>query len=240
MFFGRRALRDEVLDGVRQGASFAIIGGTRIGKTSLLFQVRHVLLDQLKAPQNAVIGPVFLSTHEFPPLSQSIIYRRIVEEFRVTMGIPGSDEAWQRGVKLFDRELRKTTPSMRSVRHWNVILQSREVDRRIVIMIDEVDELRRYDWSHSFFNNLRHLISHTTAGERIAIVIAGTLAIRSLYEVAGSPFLNVIHGTKSLELLSRGETEDLVGRPIDHQLDPALVIDHFSGDRRTSIPDSGP
>jgi AAA domain len=227
MFFGRRALRDEILDGVRQGASFAIIGGTRIGKTSLLFQVRQALLDQLKAPQSAVIGPVFLSTHELPPLSQSIIYRRIIDEFRVTMGIPGTDEEWQRGVRLFDQNLPEDRAFNAFRQALEVILQSREADRRIVIMIDEVDELRRYDWSHFFFNNLRHLISQTTAGDRIAIVIAGTLAIRSLYEVAGSPFLNVIHGTKSLELLSRGETEELVGRPTDHQIDPAVVSTIF-------------
>ena len=48
MFFGRREIRDEVLGGVKRGASFAIIGGTRIGKTSLLFQVREVLLEQMK------------------------------------------------------------------------------------------------------------------------------------------------------------------------------------------------
>ncbi|HVG56762.1 MAG TPA: AAA-like domain-containing protein [Vicinamibacterales bacterium] len=226
MFFGRRALRQEILDGVRQGASFAIIGGTRLGKTSLLFQVRQALLEQLKAPQNAVIGPVFLSTHELPPLSQSIIYRRIIEEFRVTLGIPGSDDEWRRGVALFDQSL----PEDRAFGAFQQALELvllREFDRRIVIMIDEVDELRRYDWSHFFFNNLRHLISQTIAGERIAIVIAGTLAIRSLYQVAGSPFLNVIHGTKSLELLSRAETEELVGRPIGHQLDASVVSSIF-------------
>lgn len=226
MFFGRRGLRQEILDGVRQGASFAIIGGTRLGKTSLLFQVRQALLEQLKAPQNTVIGPVFLSTHELPPLSQSIIYRRIIEEFRVTLGIPGSDDEWRRGVALFDQNL----PEDRAFSAFQQALELvllREFDRRIVIMIDEVDELRRYDWSHFFFNNLRHLISQTTAGERIAIVIAGTLAIRSLYQVAGSPFLNVIHGTKSLELLSRAETEELVGRPIGHQLDAPVVSSIF-------------
>jgi hypothetical protein len=226
MFFGRRALRQEILDGVRQGASFAIIGGTRLGKTSLLFQVRQALLEQLKAPQNTVIGPVFLSTHELPRLSQSIIYRKIIEEFRVTLGIPGSDEEWRRGVALFDENL----PEDRAFGAFQQALELvllREFDRRIVVMIDEVDELRRYDWSHFFFNNLRHLISQTTAGERIAIVIAGTLAIRSLYQVAGSPFLNVIHGTKSLELLSRAETEDLVGRPTGHQLDSSVVSSIF-------------
>jgi hypothetical protein len=226
MFFGRRALRQEILEGVRQGASFAIIGGTRLGKTSLLFQVRQALLEQMKAPQNTVIGPVFLSTHELPPLSQSIIYRKIVEEFRVTLGIPGSDEEWRRGVALFDQNL----PEDRAFSAFQQALELvllREFDRRIVIMIDEVDELRRYDWSHFFFNNLRHLISQTTAGERIAIVIAGTLAIRSLYQVAGSPFLNVIHGTKSLELLSRAETEELVGQPIGKQLDSSVVSSIF-------------
>lgn len=227
MFFGRRELRREVLDGVRRGASFAIIGGTRIGKTSLLFQVRNALMEELRSPQSTVIGPVFLSTHEFPRLSQSLIYRKVIEEFRLTMNTQGSDEGWKRGVRLFDEDLEEDDafPAFRQA--LDTIFQSRDVDRRIVVMIDEVDELSRYEWSHSFFNNLRHLISQTTAGERIAIVIAGTLAIRSLYEVAGSPFLNVIQGTKTLELLSRAETEELIGRPTNYQLDPSLVSSIF-------------
>jgi hypothetical protein len=204
MFFGRREIRQEVLAGVRQGASFAIIGGTRIGKTSLMFQIRQVLLEELKGTQSTVIGPVFLSTHEFPRLSQSSIYRRIVDEFRTTLAISGSDEDWKRGVRLFDKDLNEDEAFDAFRQALETIFQTRDADRRIVVMIDEVDELRRYEWSHSFFNNLRHLISQTTAGERIAIVIAGTLAIRSLYEVAGSPFLNVIQGAKTLELLSRG------------------------------------
>ena len=227
MFFGRRELRREVLDGVRRGASFAIIGGTRIGKTSLLFQVRNALLEELRSTQNTVIGPVFLSTHEFPRLSQSLIYRKVIEEFRLTMNTQGSDDGWKKGVRLFDEDLEEDDafPAFRQA--LDTIFQSRDVDRRIVVMIDEVDELSRYEWSHSFFNNLRHLISQTTAGERIAIVIAGTLAIRSLYEVAGSPFLNVIQGTKTLELLSRAETEELIGRPTNNQLDPSLVSQIF-------------
>jgi hypothetical protein len=223
MFLGRRDIRTEVLEGVRQGASFALIGGTRIGKTSLLFQVRHVLLEQLKGQQNAVIGPVFLSTHEFPRLSQAVIYRRIVEEFRTTLAIPGSADEWRNGVRLFEPTLSEDEAFDAFRQALETVFQSREVDRRIVIMIDEVDELSRYEWSHSFFNNLRHLISQTTAGERIAIVIAGTLAIRSLYEVAGSPFLNVIQGTKTLDLLSRSETEELVGRPTGYRLDTSVV-----------------
>jgi hypothetical protein len=227
MFHGRREIREEVLNGGRNGASFAIIGGTRIGKTSLLFQIRHALLEQLKGPQNTVIGPVFLSTHEFPRLSQTVIYRRVVEEFRTTLAIGGSDEAWRSGVRLFDDKLTEDEAFGAFRQALETIFQSREVDRRIVIMIDEVDELSRYEWSHSFFNNLRHLISQTSAGERIAVIIAGTLAIRSLYEVAGSPFLNVIQGTKTLDLLSRAETEELVGRPTGYRLDPALVRSIF-------------
>jgi len=227
MFFGRREIRNEVLEGVRQGASFAIIGGTRIGKTSLLFHVRNNLLEGMKGLQSTVIGPVFLSTHEFPRLSQVAIYRRIVEEFRRTLAIPGSMEDWQGGVRLFSPTLVEDDAFNAFRQALETVLQAHDVDRRIVIMIDEIDELSRYEWSHSFFNNLRHLIAQTTAGERMAIVIAGTLAIRSLYEVAGSPFLNVIQGTKTLELLSRSETEELVGRPTGYKLDPAVVAAIF-------------
>src|SRR4029079_7226892 len=170
MFFGRREIRNEVLEGVRQGASFAIIGGTRIGKTSLLFHVRNNLLEGMKGLQSTVIGPVFLSTHEFPRLSQIAIYRRIVEEFRRTLAMPGSMEDWQGGVRLFSPTLVEDDAFKAFRQALETVLRAHDVDRRIVIMIDEIDELSRYEWSHSFFNNLRHLIAQTTAGERMAIV----------------------------------------------------------------------
>ena len=92
-----------------------------------------------------------------------------------------------------------------------------------MIMIDELDELQRHEWSKTFFNNLRHLISQSSLQKNISMLIAGTLAIYSLYTVAGSPFLNVISGTKKLRLLTLEEASQLINTPTGGQRNPALT-----------------
>lgn len=85
MFTGRHEVRDEILQGSRRGDSYAVIGGTRSGKTSLLFEIKRILLEELGSQSAYVIGPVFLSTHQFPKLSQTAIYREIILNFKRTI-----------------------------------------------------------------------------------------------------------------------------------------------------------
>ena len=58
------------------------------------------------------------------------------------MNTQGSDDGWKKGVRLFDEDLEEDDafPAFRQA--LDTIFQSRDVDRRIVVMIDEVDELR--------------------------------------------------------------------------------------------------
>ena len=226
MFKGRREEKSEILDGLRQGDSFAIIGGTRIGKTSLLYELKRVMLEELGRDQGWVVGPLFLSTHQFPELSQRAIYRQIIQEFTQTIRPIRFPDLKVNTDKLFDRSVTEESAFPAFVKVLAKIVEEVAADMKMVIMIDEVDELQRHDWSNTFFNNLRHLISQTGLSRNVAICIAGTLEIFSLYKVAGSPFLNVISGTKSLRLLSPEETAELVGEPTNHQVD-AEVIDHI-------------
>jgi hypothetical protein len=223
MFIGRAEIRNEILQGSRRGDSYAVIGGTRSGKTSLLFEIKRVLLDELGGDSACVVGPVFLSTHQFPKLSQAAIYREVVASFRNTilpLRFPKLELAYGR---LFDTTIteEQAFPAFQEVLEQIVRTVSQEL--RIVIMIDEVDELQRHEWSKTFFNNLRHLISQSPLQQNLSMVIAGTLAIYSLYNVAGSPFLNVISGTKRLRLLTVEESSELINMPTGGQIDPAVI-----------------
>jgi hypothetical protein len=224
MFMGRQDLRNEILLGVRRGDSFAIVGGTRSGKTSLLFEVKRILLEELGSNSAYVVGPVFLSTHQFPKLSQTAIYREIILNFKSTVFPLRFPNLQLEDGKLFDPAIAEDQafPAFQQV--LETIIRTVSQDLRIVIMIDEVDELQRHDWSKTFFNNLRHLISQSALQKNISMIIAGTLAIYSLYNVAGSPFLNVISGTKKLRLLDKNEAAELINMPTRAQL-PALLTD---------------
>jgi AAA domain-containing protein len=228
MFIGRAEIRNEILQGARRGDSYAVIGGTRSGKTSLLFEVKRVLMEELGSDSACVVGPVFLSTHQFPKLCQAAIYREIVANFRSTvlpLRFPKLDLGYGR---LFEPTITEDQafPAFQEVLEQIVRTVSQEL--RIVIMIDEVDELQRHEWSKTFFNNLRHLISQSPLQQNLSMVIAGTLAIYSLYRVAGSPFLNVISGTKRLRLLTLDESSELINAPTGSQVDPAIVQHMYS------------
>jgi hypothetical protein len=223
MFTGRQEVRNEVLQGARRGDSYAVIGGTRSGKTSLLFEIKRILLEELGGTSGYVVGPVFLSTHQFPMLSQTAIYREIVLNFKTTVLPLRFPDLQLEDGKLFDSQItdEKAFPAFQEM--LETIVRTVSQDLRIVIMIDEVDELQRHEWSKTFFNNLRHLISQSSLQKNISMIIAGTLAIYSLYNVAGSPFLNVISGTKKLRLLTLQEASQLINTPTGGKLNPELT-----------------
>jgi hypothetical protein len=223
MFTGRREIRNEILLGVRRGDSYAVIGGTRGGKTSLLFEVKRILLEELGGTSGYVVGPVFLSTHQFPKLSQTAIYREIILNFKSTVLPLRFPDLQLEDGKLFDPQISDDRAFPAFQEALETIVRTVSQDLRIVIMIDEVDELQRHEWSKTFFNNLRHLISQSALQKNISMLIAGTLAIYSLYNVAGSPFLNVISGTKKLRLLTLQEASGLVNVPTGGQLKPDLT-----------------
>jgi hypothetical protein len=223
MFTGRQEIRNEILLGARRGDSYAVIGGTRSGKTSLLFEVKRILLEELGSNSAFVVGPVFLSTHQFPRLSQTAIYREIILNFKTTVLPLRFPKLQLEDGKLFDPQISEEQAFPAFQETLETIVRTVSQDLRIVIMIDEVDELQRHEWSKSFFNNLRHLISQSALQRNVSMLIAGTLAIYSLYNVAGSPFLNVISGTKKLRLLTLEETSQLINMPTGARLKPEIT-----------------
>ncbi len=223
MFIGRQEIRNEILVGARRGDSYAVIGGTRSGKTSLLFEVKRILLEELGSNSAFVVGPVFLSTHQFPKLSQTAIYREIILNFKTTVLPLRFPKLQLEDGKLFDPQISEEQAFPAFQETLETIVRTVSQDLRIVIMIDEVDELQRHEWSKSFFNNLRHLISQSSLQRNVSMLIAGTLAIYSLYNVAGSPFLNVISGTKKLRLLTLDEASHLINMPTGGKLKPEIT-----------------
>jgi len=93
-----------------------------------------------------------------------------------------------------------------------------------VILLDEVDLLQDMPWAKTFFNNIRAL---TQAADRdfraISWVIAGTLAIDSLYKEAGSPFVNVLAAKLKLGPLTRDESLALIQDPLGGRVPKAVA-----------------
>jgi hypothetical protein len=210
VFFGRTALRREILDGVRRGDSFGITGTVRIGKSSLLFQLRHTLLEELKAPTGSALVPVLVRNRDFPGPSLSVVCQRIVEELQAALS---ASEDWRRGLRLFSGNLEDGETLRAFTDALVTIMRARSKDSRIVLMIDDVDRMSQHDWSRILFDELRHLVQNARAGVRISLVVTGDFVPWSSHEAVRSPFPDIAINMKTLGLLSGDETEELVMRP---------------------------
>jgi hypothetical protein len=214
MFFGREKERSEILTGVKGGMSFALIGGTRIGKTSLLYEIKRTLSEEVPINSAFVAGPVFLTTHQFEALTQTAIYKRVMLDFEEDVLRVRFPHIRLTDLPLFKPDLSdaeafsKFSDSLKSV----VRLIGQKF--RIVILLDEVDVLQRHPWAMTFFNNIRSLTQADDPDLKlVSWVIAGTLEIESLYEVAGSPFFNVLSSILRLKPLTKEETFQLIQKP---------------------------
>jgi len=225
MFKGHRQELAEILPRIQAGSSYAIVGGTRSGKTSLLYELKRILLQQLDVEEETgyVIGPVFLSTHELSPLSQAAIYQQIVSEFEKSVWKKKFSHVPFVQGKLFDPNLKEEQAFPAFCDVLERIVRMASNDLKIVIMIDEIDELQRYGWSRDMFINLRHLISQSRLNRNVSMIISGTLQLFTLYAVAGSPFLNVISGTKRMLLLPEADALQLIQEPIGHRLQESVA-----------------
>ncbi len=212
MFFGRTALRQEILDGLRRGDSFAITGTVRIGKSSLLFQLRHALLEQPRRAA-ATLVPVLVRNRDFPRPSLSIVCQRIVEELRAAMPAPGSSEDWRRGLRLFSGDLEDNEALSAFSEALGTIGRALGVDSRIVLMIDDIDRLGQHGWSRTLFDELRQLIQKARDEVRIVVVVTGDFVPWSSHEIVRSPLPDVAITMKTLGVLARDEAEELVMRP---------------------------
>ena len=209
LFVGRQPLVIDIAARVRRGESFAVLGGTRIGKTTLFQQVKREL-DQLPETSSGQrIVPVLLSAQQFGRLSRSAIFAAVLDELRgaVTGAVA---EALATAV----RELRtNAVDEDYAFDHFTSALRDamrQDEGFALFILLDEVDELRRHDWSKTFFGNHRFLVSQSEMRQRISLMIAGTLSSASLWNTAGSPFYNVVTIVE-LVLLQDDDLRGLIG-----------------------------
>jgi len=189
LFVGRGPLVDDMAARVRRGESFAVLGGTRIGKTTLFQQVKRALDLRPETPSGQRIVPVLLSAQQFGRLSRSAIFSAILDELRGAV-----DEAVAADLGDAIRELRAGDEDYAFDLFTSALRDAmrRDEEFALFILLDEVDELRQHDWSKTFFGNHRFLISQSEMRQRVSLMIAGTLSSASLWNTAGSPFYNVV------------------------------------------------
>ena len=211
MFFGRRELVDRILQTIHNN-SLLLYGERRIGKTS----IQHQLKKRLRGLDDPLyeFHPVFVDLQGTP---ETRFFQTIAEDIfqelaPVLDGLrPGIDESGEYAYRDFVRDVRAVLKTLE-------MRTSKKV--RLVLLIDEVDELNDYDPRVN--QKLRSLFMKSFA-ESLVAVVSG-VEIKKHWEREGSPWYNFF---EEIEVKPFGprEAQELIERPIGSmfKLDDGVV-----------------
>jgi tetratricopeptide (TPR) repeat protein len=211
MFFGRRQLVNRILQTIHNN-SLLIYGERRIGKTS----IQHQIKKRLKELDDPIyeFHPVYVDlqgtpeTHFFQTIADDIFQ----ELAPVLDGLrPAQDISPDYNYRDFVRDVRAVLKT----------LQGRTAKKvKLVLLIDEVDELNDYD--PRINQKLRSLFMKSFA-ESLVAVVSG-VEIKKQWEREGSPWYNFF---EEIEVKPFGpqDARELIERPISRifKLDSGVV-----------------
>ncbi len=211
MFFGRQPLVDRILQTIHNN-SLLIYGERRIGKTSIQHQLKK-RLSNLDDPAYE-FHPVYVDLQGTPETRffQTIAEDVFQELSPLLNGLrPGKDLSEDYSYRDFVADVRAVLKTLKAQTSKNV---------RLVLLIDEVDELNDYD--PRINQKLRSLFMKSFA-ENLVAVVSG-VEIKKQWEREGSPWYNFF---EEIEVRPFGPTEarELIERPIGgmFKLDSGVV-----------------
>ncbi|MGD9007449.1 MAG: ATP-binding protein [Desulfobacteraceae bacterium] len=200
LFVGYNRFIHEILSGLRNGHSFALIGGRRCGKTSLLIQIEKKLsADGLEPFQ---VQAHRFSIQRFDKLSAEHIFGYIYKAIAKGCSLDDWPNSTPRGAYQAFLELLEKGRS--------VLVSQKGEDWLVVLLIDELDAAIKclLDDDDTFFQNLRHLLMDSPFCRHLRIVASGATEMASLISSGSSPLNNLRH--KYLRVLTEKHARELV------------------------------
>ena len=207
--------RDELLKDLRgepvgnphhRWDSFGLVGGRRMGKTTLLRRVEQDLKDNIERLQKRGLWviPIYIDGQELPDsFSASDIWGLLFSKLH--SALKGNA---QPSKPLDFSDFKKEVIS---------ILKGLEVDPRIVVMFDEIERILACDWSNSFLENWRSLLNNTPEiNKYLTVIFTGAQEMGALRHDLTSPLANVLTW-RNLRSLNYEDACKLMQEPIDCQ-----------------------
>jgi energy-coupling factor transporter ATP-binding protein EcfA2 len=189
-FVGRENVLNDICGDLTGGKSVGLVGGRKIGKTTLIRKLQALLAERSK---NAGVVPVYLDVLGVPsPFNQPAFYHALVSE--IGSGIASAAD--RLGGACCDFPHRETGIDYGSFKMGlSKLLQDIALKKgyKLVIMIDEVEPIIASEWGPGFFSNWRSLISNTPEiSPHVSVLFSGAKEMSTLAEDVGSPLANVL------------------------------------------------
>lgn len=202
LFFGRDQLIDRILQTIHNN-SLLLYGERRIGKTSIQHHLRR-RLQELEDPSYRFF-PVYVDLQGTPEerffatIAEDVFHQ--LEDHLQGLEVPSFDApASAYSYRDLVRDLRRVLNQLQAASSKRV---------KLVLLMDEVDELNEYDPRVN--QRLRSLFMKSFA-ESLVAVVSG-VEIKKHWERVGSPWYNFFEEIE-VEPLDDAEARNLIERPI--------------------------
>jgi class 3 adenylate cyclase len=219
LFYGRQDLAASLLERLLAGDRFAVAGGRRMGKTTLLRKLEAELAE-IGADGGLIVLPVFVDMAELAlgGASAEQAYRvlgRRVGRAAQAVDLPPPTFDIPDGPALADA-LRDLLDASR-----------RRGRLQLVFLFDEIEQVLAADWGGSFLAHWRMLLNNMGDLSRcVSAILCGAREIYRIAQDAGSPLGNIL-AWQELELFSQDETARLAREPSGEPWPDALIARVF-------------
>ena len=222
MFYGRIKERDSIVNNLLAYTpkAQAIVGGRRIGKTSLLEAVHHSLEELQSANKyNLIPIPILIKLSGEIPDSPSIFFSLIGDLTQHVLG------RWLGRDSLKFTEASSISILKRFFVEWgNLLVEQRGMRFRLILLLDECEQIVRKEWATDVYSGLHSLISDKRTRSLVTIVMAGSHHFYTQVHQKGSHLKDVITTFNHLYAFNKSDIEALLSNPLDTSL-PEDVID---------------
>jgi hypothetical protein len=212
LFVGYERLRQEMLNGFRNGRSYAILGGRRCGKTSLLMQIAVDLQNEGLAPLTPI--PRLLDIQSLGRYSPRVLFEQMYALVAQEVGAPpflSSTEGQE--YQDFLAALDKAKP---------LLDQCYGADWVVILLIDELDAAIGKLPDDQFFQNLRNLLMMSRFHRHFRLVASGVTGMANLISSGSSPLNNLRN--KHLGILTGKQVRQLIVNGFHNGLDPEVEL----------------
>jgi hypothetical protein len=202
-FVGYEDLRNNIRNNLQNNHSYAIIGGRKCGKTSMLMQIEKDLERAVEVDSSIILRS--FSVNELSSVSLEILFKTIFklivrdiddENFQAELSEYGSGDEYRFFRDNLDRA-------------FEALQQKYGPDWKVILLIDELDAAVSRLPNDQFFQNLRHLDMESRFKGHFRLIVTGVKDMTDLI-LTGSPSNHLKN--EFLRILSLQEMEQLVNK----------------------------
>jgi hypothetical protein len=225
-FFGRSWLVDKIVNGLTSGnaCSYAIYGGRRSGKTSLMRMVERRLNDRLDNGLLPIVLPLYMDLQFDPPSSTADFFQRLIHRLiEWQSSVVGSLDSLP--------AIRPADPAPSFAEAFKELYHRAQPvvgSLRLALLVDESEHLHRPQWAYGLEDNLRALLSNVPGvSGHLGLVMTGGVDFYNdmAVKTEGSPLRNVLDEEILLSPCSETDMIQMASKPTEEKLPENAVYE---------------